>query len=265
MALEGADVAAVFELMPFSSGLRRNIAQCLDDFGIPLYLSHTVTAVEGRERVKGVRVSEVDAGLKPIPGTEKLWECDTLLLSVGLIPENELSRDAGIELDTRMGGLVVYENRETSIPGIFAAGNAVHVHDLADFASAEAVIAGRAAALYGQSEKLCQAHESKASPKTVNVTAGEGVVYTVPQKIRPENIDGQIHVDGLDIDKKCDIFFRIRRAYENAIIEVRADNETLEIKRGHMAPGEMARVSISKKLLENTGNIMINVVERLKV
>jgi pyruvate/2-oxoglutarate dehydrogenase complex dihydrolipoamide dehydrogenase (E3) component len=256
MALEGAVVAAVFELMPFSSGLRRNIAQCLDDFGIPLYLSHTVTAVKGRERVEGVWVSKVDADLKPIPGTEKLWECDTLLLSVGLIPENELSRDAGIEIDTRMGGLVVYENRETSIPGIFAAGNVVHVHDLADFASAEAAIAGHAAALY-------KSRESELTSKTVNITAGEGVVYTVPQKIRPSNIEGQIHVDGINIDKKCDVFFRIRSMYENAVIEVRSDNETLEIERGHMAPGEMARVSISKNFLEDTDNISIKVVERL--
>jgi thioredoxin reductase len=255
MALEGATVAAVFELMPFSSGLRRNIAQCLDDFGIPLYLSHTVTAVKGRERVEGVWVSQVGADLKPIPGTEKLWECDTLLLSVGLIPENELSRDAGIEIDPRMGGLVVYENRETSIPGIFAAGNAVHVHDLADFASAEAAIAGRAAALF-------QSCENEAVQKTVTITAGEGVAYTVPQRIRPSNIEGQIHVDGIDIEKKCDVFFRIRSTYENAVIEVEAESKTLRIERGHMAPGEMARVALSKDFLESSGNITIKVVEK---
>jgi len=272
MALEGAKVEAVFELMPYSGGLRRNIAQCLDDFGIPLFLSHTVTAVEGRERVEGVWVSQVDSDLKPIPGTEKLWECDTLLLSVGLIPENELPQAAGIEMDARMGGLVVYENRETSIPGIFAAGNAVHVHDLADFASAEASIAGRAAALYSakiNAEKSDSCNntndsagaESQSNLHTVTITAGDGVAYTVPQKIRPANIEGTIHVHGIYFDAKCDIFFRIRSNYENAVIEVHSDNEVLKIKRGHMTPGEMARISLPKKFLESTTNITINVVD----
>ena len=281
MALEGAKVEAVFELMPYSSGLRRNIAQCLDDFGIPLFLSHTVTAVEGRERVEGVWVSEVDANLKPIPGTEKLWECDTLLLSVGLIPENELPQAAGIEMDTRMGGLVVYENRETSIPGIFAAGNAVHVHDLADFASAEASIAGKAAAML--SAKLncespskdedipCDSPDAKCNKtcdtigsnnlKTVNINAGEGVFYTVPQKIRPGNLEGAIHVHDIFFDAKCDIFFRIRSNFDNAVVEVHSDKGILEIIRGHMTPGEMARISISKKFLEGTDNITIKVRE----
>jgi NADPH-dependent 2,4-dienoyl-CoA reductase/sulfur reductase-like enzyme len=238
MVLEGAEVAAVFELMPYSSGLKRNIAQCLDDYGIPLYLSHTVTAVKGRERVEGVWVSQVDGDRKPIPGTEKLWECDTLLLSVGLIPENELSRAAGIEIDSRTGGIVVYENRETSIPGIFAAGNAVHVHDLADFASAEAAIAGVAAALYST---------GKTAGKTVEIIAGEGVSYTVPQKIRPENLD-----------KRCDIFFRIRSMFENAVIDINGK----ETHRGHMSPGEMARVVLPKEYLENCGSVTIKVVER---
>ena len=253
MALEGATVSAVFELMPYSSGLRRNIAQCLDDYGIPLYLSHTVTAVEGRDRLEGVWVSQVGPDLKPIPGTEKLWECDTLLLSVGLIPENELSRAAGIEVDTRTGGLVVYENRETSVPGIFAAGNAVHVHDLADFASAEAIIAGRAAALAGAGGK---------TSKTVNINAGAGVAYTVPQKIRPVNVDGPINVDKTNIDKRCDIFFRIRSMYENAVIEISGEKGTHELKRGHMTPGEMVRVCLPKKFLEESENITIKVVER---
>jgi len=282
MALEGAKVEAVFELMPYSSGLRRNIAQCLDDFGIPLFLSHTVTAVEGRERVEGVWVSEVDADLKPIAGTEKLWECDTLLLSVGLIPENELPQAAGVEMDTRMGGLVVYENRETSIPGIFAAGNAVHVHDLADFASAEASIAGKAAALLSAKLNCEGAHKDKNSAndnfdtkcdkvcgkisdselKTVNINAGDGVFYTVPQKIRPENLEGAIHVHGIHFDAKCDIFFRIRSNYENAVVEVHSDNEVLEIERGHMTPGEMARISLSKEFIQSTDNITIKVVEK---
>jgi thioredoxin reductase len=252
MSLEGASVSAVFELMPFSGGLKRNIVQCLDDYGIPLYLSHTVAAVKGRARVEGVWVSEVGPDLKPIPGTQKLWECDTLLLSVGLIPENELSRAAGIEMDPRTGGPVVYENRETSIPGIFAAGNAVHVHDLADFASAEASIAGRAAALFAQT--------GERASKTVNILAGEDVSYTVPQKIRPSNIDGPVYVDG--VEEKCDIYFRIRSMFENATVVVSTENETLELERGHMSPGEMARVCLPKQLLENSDSITIKVVAK---
>ncbi|MCL2197972.1 MAG: NAD(P)/FAD-dependent oxidoreductase [Defluviitaleaceae bacterium] len=240
IALEGGTVPAVFELMPYSGGLKRNIAQCLDDYGIPLHLSHTVTAVKGRDRVEGVWVSQVGADLKPIAGTEKLWECDALLLSVGLIPENELSREANAEIDQRTGGPIVYENRETSIPGIFAAGNVVHVHDLVDFASAEALIAGRAAAMFNKSEAL----------KTVDVTAGDGVSYTVPQKIRPSNIE------------KCDVFFRIRSKYESAVIEIDNDEKIIELKRGHMTPGEMERVSITKAFLENTKSITIRVVEK---
>jgi thioredoxin reductase len=254
MALEGATVPAVFELMPYSSGLKRNIAQCLDDYGIPLYLSHTVIAVEGRDRVEGVWVSQVGADLRPIAGTEKLWECDTLLLSVGLIPENELSKAAGIDIDPRNGGLVVYENRETSIPGIFAAGNAVHVHDLADFASAEAVIAGKAAAKYAKSGE----NETK---KTVNLIAGEGVAYTVPQKIRPGNIDGPINAHRLKTDNRCDVFFRIRKIYDNAVIKITGEAGTIRLKRGHMSPGEMVRISLSKKFLENSESITIKVVE----
>jgi thioredoxin reductase len=251
IALEGGTVPAVFELMPFSSGLKRNIAQCLDDYGIPLFLSHTVTAVKGLERVEGVVVSKVGPDLKPIPGTEKLWECDTLLLSVGLVPENELTKAAGIEMDARNGGIIVYENRETSIPGIFAAGNAVHVHDLADFASAEASIAGKAAALYGTGEK---------NPKVVNIHSGEGVAYTVPQKIRPAYMDGPINA--LDFDKRCDVFFRIRKMYDNAVISISGEAGTIEMERGHMAPGEMVRVTLNKKFVENSKDITIKVVEK---
>ncbi|MCL2204140.1 MAG: NAD(P)/FAD-dependent oxidoreductase [Defluviitaleaceae bacterium] len=253
IALEGGIVPAVFELMPYSGGLKRNIAQCLDDYGIPLYLSHTVTAVKGRERVEGIWVSEVGPDLKPIPGTEKLWECDTLLLSVGLIPENELSRDANIEMDPRTAGPLVFENRETGIPGIFAAGNVVHVHDLVDFASAEALIAGRAAALFTSSD---------ASEKTVAVQAGEGVSYTVPQKIRPARIEGAVNIPGVDMDKKCDIFFRIRSRYDNAVIEIDNGTEVMQLPRGHMTPGEMERVSVAQNFLQNTDGITIKVVEK---
>ena len=250
IALEGGTVPAVFELMPYSGGLKRNIAQCLYDYGIPLYLSHTVTAVKGTGRVEGVWVSQVRDDLKPIPGTEELWECDTLLLSVGLIPENELTRDANAEIDPRTGGPVVFENRETSIPGIFAAGNVVHVHDLVDFASAEALIAGRAAAVY----------EKKKNEAFVTVRAGDGVSYTVPQKIRPSKIEGAINIPGMD--KKCDVFFRIRSSYDNAAIELSNGSETIELPRGHMTPGEMERVSVSKNFLEKNESIAIKVVEK---
>ncbi|MCL1862021.1 MAG: FAD-dependent oxidoreductase, partial [Defluviitaleaceae bacterium] len=241
IALEGGEVPAVFELMPYSGGLKRNIAQCLDDYGIPLYLSHTVTAVKGRDRVEGVWVSEVDADLKPIAGTEKLWECDALLLSVGLIPENELSREADVSIDPRTGGPIVFENRETSVSGIFAAGNVVHVHDLVDFASAEALIAGRAAAVFTKAD----------ISEAVDVVAGEGVSYTVPQKIRPKNIE-----------KKCDIFFRIRSKYESAVIEIDNGEKIINLQRGRMTPGEMERVSITKAFLENKKTFTIRVVEK---
>jgi len=276
VTLEGAVVPAVFELMPYSGGLKRNIAQCLDDYGIPLYLSHTVTAVKGRDRVEGVWVSQVGPDLKPIPGTEKLWECDTLLLSVGLIPENELSRAAGIETDPRNGGLVVYENRETSIPGIFAAGNVVHVHDLADFASAEASIAGRAAACFRSAQNGFKGSGGINTPDDpqkraqrslkgllVDVVAGEGVAYTVPQKIRPENIDGQINIPGLNIDKKCDIFFRVRSMFDNGVIEINSEAGTLKFERGHLPPGEMVRLSLPKSYLEKSSSVKISVKEQL--
>ncbi|MCL2699660.1 MAG: FAD-dependent oxidoreductase, partial [Defluviitaleaceae bacterium] len=212
------------------------------DYGIPLYLSHTVTAVEGRERVEGVWVSRVGGDLKPIPGTEKLWECDTLLLSVGLIPENELSRAAGIELDPRTGGPIVYENRETSVPGIFGAGNAVHVHDLADFASAEAMIAGKAAALY---------KPGRTDRKTVSIIAGDGVSYTVPQKIRPSKLDGAI-----------DVYFRVRSVFDNGVVEISSEAGTIKQERGHMSPGEMVHVSLSKSFLDNSDGITIKAAER---
>ena len=146
MTLEGAKVLACVEVMPYSGGLQRNIVQCLEDFDIPLYLSHTITDIRGKARVEQVVVSQVDDQRRPIPGTEMTFDCDTVLLSVGLIPENELTRDAGIVMDPRTNGALVYENRETSVPGIFACGNALHVHDLVDFVTAESMAAGAAAA-----------------------------------------------------------------------------------------------------------------------
>ena len=176
MTLEGAKVLRVCELMPYSGGLARNIAQCLNDFDIPLYLSHTVTEIRGKERVEGVTISEVDENRRPIPGTEEYIECDTLLLSVGLIPENELAKSAGIKLDRVTGGAEVDENNETRIPGVFACGNALHVHDLVDFVTREAYNAGKSAAKY---------LENGAVTPTGFITcrAVDGVRYTVPQRV----------------------------------------------------------------------------------
>ena len=175
MTLEGAHVKAVFEIMPYPSGLPRNIEQCLNDYGIPLYLSHTVTDIHGKTRLEGITVSKVDENLKPVPGTEQEIACDTLILSVGLIPENELSIDAGVELDPRTRGAVVDENFQTSVPGIFAAGNVLHVHDLVDFVSMEAESLADSAAAYIENGGF--------APCGLLVKAGEGIGHTIPQKI----------------------------------------------------------------------------------
>lgn len=185
LTLEGAKVKAVFEILPYVSGLIRNQVQCLEDYGIPLYLSHTVTFVHGKDRVSGVTVSRVDERLRPVPGTEWHVECDTLLLSVGLIPENELSRMAGVAIDPLTGGPLVDERRQTSIPGIFACGNVVHVHDLVDNVSLEAEIAGRNAATHARlsSDTLAGA---------IDVRAGRNVRYVVPQKVYADAPGGEV-------------------------------------------------------------------------
>ena len=177
MSLEGCKVQAVLEICPFSNGLTRNIVQCLNDYDIPLYLSHTITGIKGKDRVEGITVSKVDDKMRPIPGTEFDIECDTVLLSVGLIPENEISRELGIELHPRTNGPVVDQHRETSMPGIFAAGNVVHVHDLVDFVSDEAEIAGKYAALTALGKNA-------ASDRDLAVTPGAGVNTCVPQHLR---------------------------------------------------------------------------------
>ena len=225
MTLEGAKVLACVELMPYSGGLNRNIVQCLNDFDIPLYLSHTVTNIIGKNRVEQVIVSKVDENRSPIPGTEMVFDCDTLLLSVGLLPENELSRQAGVRIDPRTNGPVVFENCETSIPGVFACGNVLHVHDLVDFVTAESQKAGRAAADF-----------VKNGPKDgqiVELKNGNGVGYTVPQHFRR---------DGLD---KLEIFFRVRQIYHDAFIGVwDGERRIARFKREHMAPGEMENIAI---------------------
>ncbi|MDR0374420.1 MAG: FAD-dependent oxidoreductase, partial [Treponema sp.] len=230
LTLEGAKVLGVYEVLPYSSGLTRNIVQCLEDYDIPLYLSHTVTDIRGDRRVEQVVVQPVDEWRRPIPGAEQTLDCDTLLLSVGLIPENELSRQAGLEISPRTSGPVVYENMETSVPGVFACGNVAHVHDLVDFVTAESVRAGAAAAQYVR----------KKPEKVIHVQNGEGVGYTVPQKIRLENVE-----------KSVDIFFRSTAIYKTSKIEVKSgDTMIASFKREHLAPGEMEKITLPKSLLE---------------
>lgn len=246
LTLEGAKVLACVELQPYSGGLQRNITQCLEDFGIPLYLSHTVTDIRGDKRVEQVVVSAVGDSRRPVPGSEMVFDCDTLLLSVGLIPENELSRQAGVELDPRTNGPRVYENMETSLSGVFACGNVVHVHDLVDFVTMESTRAGEAAAAYLQGD-------ARGGPALeVPIRAGEGVTYTVPQVIRPDRMG-----------KTAELFFRVNAVYENAVLRVSAgDRVLLEKKREHMAPGEMERLPLPAKLMRDAAEpVTVQVVK----
>ena len=233
MTLEGAHVQVVAELMPYSGGLKRNIVQCLDDFGIPLKLSHTVINIEGRERVTGVTIAQVDENRRPIPGTEEHYDCDTLLLSVGLIPENELSRAAGVEISPVTNGPVVNESLETSVPGIFACGNVLHVHDLVDFVSEEAASAGRSAAAFLK-------NESATADKYIRLSGKDGVRYTVPTFVSPENMGDSLTVR-----------FRVADVYRNATIVVRSNTgeELIRRKRMIVAPGEMEEIVLRKSVL----------------
>lgn len=230
MTLEGAEVKMVCELMPYSSGLTRNIVQCLDDFDIPLYLSCTVVNIHGRDRVEGVTVAEVDEYRRPIPGTERFVECDTLMLSVGLIPENELTRSVGITIDPVTNGAVVNEHRETTQPGVFACGNVLHVHDLVDYVTIESQLAGEGAAEYVL---------GKAPDKKYVLTKGvNGARYVVPQRVNILNND----------DVK--LYFRVGQVYKNAKIVVKYDGqEIISRKRPRLAPGEMENVVIKKDVL----------------
>ncbi len=236
MTLEGAKVLACVEVMPYSGGLNRNIVQCLNDFDIPLYLSHTIIDIQGKNRVEKVIVAKVGDDRKPIKGTEMEFECDTVLLSVGLIPENELTRGAGIEIDPRTNGAVVYENMETSLDGVFACGNVVHVHDLVDYVTQESARAGKAAAEY--------VTKGKKQGKSISLKNGEGVTYTVPQKIRiTEDM------------KNADVFFRVNRVVGNSFINVTSNGEKIaSFKREHMAPGEMEHIVLPKVLLDKASD-----------
>lgn len=245
MTLEGAKVKAVAELMPYSGGLKRNIVQCLDDFNIPLKLSHTVVNIEGKERVEGVVLAQVDESLKPIPGTEEHYSCDTLLLSVGLIPENELSRALGTEMNNITSGPVVDDSFETSVPGIFACGNVLHVHDLVDFVSEEAKAAGL------QAVKFVKGEGKRDHLKDVKVITEGGVRYSVPAIINPENME-----------EKIVIRFRVGGIYQNMYESVYVnDKRIIHKKRQILAPGEMESLEIKKSDLADANSIVITLEE----
>jgi len=231
MTLEGAKVKVVAELMPYSGGLKRNIVQCLNDYGIPLKLSHTVVEIHGKERVTGITLAQVDDHRKPIPGTEEYYSCDTLLLSVGLIPENELTRGLGADVSRVTSGPEVNDHLETSVPGVFACGNVLHVHDLVDYVSEEAAMAGQAAAEYVKELAGREGHQS-----LVRLSAENGVRYTVPQYLDPKHMKDQIIVR-----------FRVDNVYKNRSISVYYDGVKIQTRKKRvMAPGEMEQVILKK-------------------
>ena len=265
MTLEGAKVRLVAELLPYSGGLKRNIVQCLDDFDIPLLLSHTVVKIHGKKRVTGVTIAKVGNDRKPIAGTEEYYTCDTLLLSVGLLPENELSKSAGVELSNITGGPIVNDNLTTSVEGIFACGNVLHVHDLVDFVSEEAAIAGENAAEYVLNQVVCSSPDSvrtlisdlnnvKVSNEFkavcnisenkqdyINIKAENGVRYTVPQKVNLMSMKDRLKVR-----------FRVGDVYKDKFISVYAGEETIiHKKKKILAPGEMEEVLLEKAKLKN--------------
>ena len=236
MTLEGAKVEAVCELMPYSGGLARNIEQCLNDFGIPLMLSHTVVEIHGKERVTGVTIAKVDERRRPIPETRQYIECDTLLLSVGLLPENELTKSAAISLDRITGGAVVDQNRQTEIEGVFACGNVLHVHDLVDYVSEESEIAGKAAAAY--------INGNSATGTDVTLVTDGKVRYTVPQRITAE--------------ENVTVYFRVSDVYRDVRIVVRdGENVLINKKKQKVAPGEMETVMLSADMIKGlSGNTL---------
>lgn len=236
LTLEAAHVQAVFEIQPIPSGLPRNIEQCLNDYGIPLYLSHTITNIHGDSRLTGVTVSEVDEKMRPVPGTEKEYSCDTLILSVGLIPENELSMDAGVQLDARTKGAVVDEHFQTSVDGIFAAGNVLHVHDLVDFVSmeAEALADSAAAYLTGQPLEECP----------IEIITDGNIGHTIPQKVSG--------------NRDFKLSLRVRRLFQDCRIVVRQDGTVIAAKKIKKAlPAEMIQLVVRADQM--TGNKKLEV------
>lgn len=236
MSLEGAEVKAVCELMPYSGGLARNIEQCLNDFNIPLLLSHTVVKIHGKKRVEGVTIAKVDEKGKPIKETMQFIECDTLLLSVGLIPENELTKSAGIDINKITNGADVTQSRETSVSGVFACGNVLHVHDLVDYVSEEAEIAGKNAALYIKGELKNEVD--------IPIEPDGKVRYTVPQRITEK--------------KDTKVFFRVANVYEKAEIKVYSGNEVIfKTRKPKVAPGEMQCITLKAQQLDNAKKLSI--------
>lgn len=248
MMLEGAKVKAVAELMPYSGGLKRNIVQCLQDYDIPLLLSHTVTDIQGKDRVEGVTIAKVDENGKPIEGTQIHYKCDTLLLSCGLIPENELSSGCGIELNPATSGAVVNESMETSVKGIFACGNVLHVHDLVDYVSGEAKEAGMCAAAYINEKN--NDNKMTSDENVIQIVPQNGIRYTVPSFIRINYMkDFQT------------IRFRVNQEYKNVKLCIYKDDVLLrEISKKTMAPGEMENIVVAKKDIQDTEKISIKIM-----
>lgn len=262
MTLEGAKVKVVAELMPYSGGLKRNIVQCLDDYGIPLKLSHTVVDIKGKERVEGVTLAQVDENSKPVPGTEEFYSCDTLLLSVGLIPENEISRGMGVEINPVTSGPKVNESLETNLEGVFACGNVLHVHDLVDFVSEEAAAAGRNAAAYVKTvssgiestgkvdwktagENLTERIPDKGAEQEIRLIPASGVRYTVPSTIRT-----------LHMDEHLTVRFRVGNVYKNCYVNAYFDDErVIHRKRQVVAPGEMEELKLAKEQILQHPNL----------
>ena len=236
MTLEGANVEAVFEILPYASGLPRNISQCLDDYNIPLYLSHTVTKIKGKSRIEGISVSKVDENMQIIEGTEKNYDCDTLILSVGLIPENELSLKAGVELDNNTKGPIVNENYETSVEGIFVAGNVLHVHDLVDFVSLEGERLAVSVANYINNNKI---------PKCeINIVKDNNIGHTIPQKISGEN--------------DFVLSMGVRKPIKNAVIEIlQDDNIVRTMKMKKAIPAEMIQIEINKGNIKSKSDLKV--------
>lgn len=229
MTFEGAEVKAVVELMPYSGGLNRNIVQCLNDFNIPLKLSHTVIEIRGKERVEGVVIAEVDKNRQAIPGTEEYIECDTLLLSVGLLPENDISRKANISLNPVTGGPIVSQNLSTNVEGIFACGNVLHVHDLVDYVTQEAYAAGRNAASYIKG--------SKKQEEKITIKTGKGVRYTVPY-----------YIDKNALEDDVLIRFRVDNVYKNCFLDLKLGEDTIShVRKRVVTPGEMEQITIKKQ------------------
>ena len=245
MTLEGAKVLACVEVMPYSGGLQRNIVQCLNDFDIPLYLSHTVTGVHGKRRLEGIDLSQVDENRNPIPGTERYIACDTLLLSVGLIPENHLGDACGIPMDPATRGPKVDESYMTEIPGIFACGNGLHVHDLADYAAHQGTLAGNGAAAYLQNGQNLS--------NRVSVTAGHQIGYVVPSYLHTENLP-----------KTVELYFRVKQPLEHVQIIIRSSQKIIRtIEKEHVIPSEMEMVILAGKMLDGLQDSLVVEVKPL--